>query len=194
MIILKYPLILASKSPRRQQLLRDAGLEFTIQTIPIKESYPADLEVSQVPVYLARKKAEALIPLVKDKIIISADTIVALGSKILGKPRSQEEAHQMLRRLSAKTHMVYSGVCITLKNELTTFVEATEVTFKNLQQSEIDYYVQHYALLDKAGAYGIQEWIGLIGIEKISGSYFNVVGLPVCKLYTTLQDLDLISL
>jgi len=194
MIILKYPLILASKSPRRQQLLRDAGMEFTIQTIPIKESYPKDLEVSQVPVYLARKKAEALMPLAKDKIIISADTIVALGPRILGKPGSQEEAQRMLQDLSAKSHMVYSGVCIAINKELTTFVEATEVTFKNLQQSEIDYYVQHYAPLDKAGAYGIQEWIGLIGIDKISGSYFNVVGLPVCRLYTTLRDLDLISL
>ena len=194
MILLKYPLILASKSPRRQQLLRDAGLEFTIQTIPIKENYPGDLEVSQVPVYLARKKAEALMPLVKDKIIISADTIVTLGSNILGKPSSQEEAQQMLQKLSAKTHMVYSGVCIAVKNELTTFVDATEVTFKNLLQSEIDYYVKHYAPLDKAGAYGIQEWIGLIGIEKINGSYFNVVGLPVFKLYNSLLNLDLIAL
>jgi septum formation protein len=194
MIKLKYPLILASKSPRRQHLLREAGFEFTIQTFPVDEHYPDSLEIPEVPVYLAKKKAKALMPLVKNEIILSADTIVALESSILGKPESPEEANKMLNLLSAKTHMVYSGVCIAYQNNYTSFVELTEVTFKKLNQSEIDYYIQHYSPLDKAGAYGIQEWIGLIGIEKISGSYYNVVGLPVFKLYNTLHDLDLIVL
>lgn len=162
-------------------------------TSPIDESWPKDIEVSQVPEYLARKKAEALLSELQDKIIVSADTIVTVGSNILGKPRSQEEAQRMLQQLSGKIHIVYSGVCIVINNKFTSFVEATEVTFKKLTQKEIDHYILHYAPMDKAGAYGIQEWIGLIGIEKISGSYFNVVGLPVCKLYTTLQTLDLIT-
>jgi septum formation protein len=194
MITLKYPLILASKSPRRQQLLREAGFEFTIQTIPVKESYPENLTIPEIPVYLARKKAEALEQVVNDNIIVSADTIVTLESKILGKPESREEAQKMLNLLSAKTHFVYSGVCIAVQKEFTTFVEVTEVTFKKLYQTEINYYVQHYAPLDKAGAYGIQEWIGLTGIEKIKGSYYNVVGLPVCKLYITLHELGLVVL
>lgn len=194
MIKLKHPLILASKSPRRQQLLREAGFEFTIETIPVEETYPEDLEISDIPVFLARKKAKALVPLVKDKIIISADTIVTLQSEILGKPASTKEAHDMLYRLSGKSHTVFSGVCIAIEDQCHSFVDETEVTFKKLQQNEIDYYVKHYAPMDKAGAYGIQEWIGLIGIERINGSYFNVVGLPVAKLYNTLQYLDLLAL
>jgi len=194
MIRLKYPLILASKSPRRQQLLREAGFEFIIKTIPIAEKYPDDLEIPEIPKYLAEKKVEAFLPQVENEIAVSADTIVALDSTILGKPESPEEASKMLNLLSAKTHMVYSGVCIAFQNKCTAFVEGTEVTFKKLKQSEIDYYIQHYSPMDKAGAYGIQEWIGLIGIEKISGSYFNVVGLPVYKLYAALQDLDLMDL
>ena len=194
MIQLKYPLILASNSPRRQQLLREAGFEFTIQTSPVDEHYPDGLEVPEIPVYLAQKKAQALMPLAENKIILSADTIVAIKSNILGKPKSPEEAQKMLKLLSAKTHLVYSGVCIAIHGKCKTFVERTEVTFKKLRQSEIDYYIQHYAPLDKAVAYGIQEWIGLIGIKKINGSYFNVVGLPVSKLYNTLQDLNLLAL
>jgi septum formation protein len=192
MIKLKYPLILASKSPRRQQLLRDAGFEFTIQALPVKEDYPEDLEIQEIPVYLSEKKAKAVAPLVKDKIILSADTIVTIQSRILGKPDSEKEAQEMLRLLSGKTHIVYSGVCIAFNGQCHSFVDTTEVIFKELQRHEIEYYVQHYAPLDKAGAYGIQEWIGLIGIEKINGSYFNVVGLPVAKLYNTLQYLDLL--
>jgi len=192
MIKLKHPLILASKSPRRQQLLRDAGFEFIILTVPVEEHYPADLAIPEIPVYLAKKKAEALMTQVENYIILSADTIVTLESKVLGKPKSIKEAHEILNHLSGKTHTVYSGVCIAFEGQYHSFADATKVTFKNLRQSEIDYYVQHYAPMDKAGAYGIQEWIGLIGIEKINGSYFNVVGLPVARLYRTLQDLDLL--
>jgi septum formation protein len=193
MIRLKYPLILASKSPRRQHLLRDAGFEFTVETIEIEERWPDDLPISEIPVYLAKKKAEMLIPTLKNRILVSADTIVTVESRILGKPESPEEARHMLLNLSEKTHLVYSGVCLAVGNKMITFVDATEVTFIKLTMNEIDYYVHHFSPLDKAGAYGIQEWIGLIGIEKIKGSYFNVVGLPVSRLYTTLKDLDLIE-
>ena len=194
MIKLKYPLILASKSPRRQQLLRETGIEFTIETSGFNEDYPADLEPVNVAEYLARKKAEALIPSRKNQIILTADTIVCLGSEILGKPKSLNEAVQMLNILSGRTHMVFSGVCIAFNNEYRSFVEATEVTFRHLSKAEINYYVHHYAPMDKAGAYGIQEWIGLIGITEIKGSYFNVVGLPVSRVYNTLRELDLLSL
>ena len=131
---------------------------------------------------------------VENYIILSADTIVTLESKVLSKPKSIKEAHEILNHLSGKTHTVYSGVCIAFQGQCHSFVEGTKVTFKNLRQNEIDYYVQLYAPMDKAGAYGIQEWIGLIGIEKINGSYFNVVGLPVARLYRTLQDLNLLIL
>ena len=133
-----------------------------------------------------------MVPFIKNKIIVSADTIVTLQTDILGKPATAREANDMLHRLSGKTHTVYSGVCIAFQEQCHSFVDETEVTFKNLHQNEIDYYIQHYAPMDKAGAYGIQEWIGLIGIEKINGSYFNVVGLPVEKLYNTLQYLELL--
>lgn len=194
MIKLKYPLVLASRSPRRQQMLRDAGIEFTIEIPSIDEDYPSGLEPDQVAEYLARKKAENLAPLRKDQIILTADTIVSIGPDILGKPGSVKEAIQMLNVLSGRAHMVYSGVCIALNNECHSFVEATKVTFRDLSSDEINYYIQHYAPLDKAGAYGIQEWIGIVGITEIKGSYFNVVGLPVSKVYNTLRKLDLISL
>jgi len=192
MIKLKYPLILASKSLRRQQLLREAGFEFTIEVRAVEETYPEDLKIPDIPVFLARKKADALAPYVQDKIIVSADTIVTLQSEILGKPATAIEAYDMLHHLSGKTHIVYSGVCIAFQGQCHSFVDKTEVSFKRLNQNEIDYYIQYYAPMDKAGAYGIQEWIGLVGIEKINGSYFNVVGLPVAKLYNTLQHLDLL--
>jgi septum formation protein len=194
MIKVKFPLILASKSPRRQQLLREAGFEFTIQIVPVEETYPEDLEISEIPVYLAKKKANAVVPVVNNAIIISADTIVTWQSTILGKPKSVREAQEMLKLLSGKTHQVHSGVCIAHQGQCHSFADRTEVTFKPLKINEIDYYIEHYAPMDKAGAYGIQEWIGLIGIEKISGSYFNVVGLPVEKLYRSLQHLDLLDI
>ena len=175
-------------------MLHDAGFEFTVEAIEIEERWPDNLPISEIPVYLAKKKAETLIPTMKNRILISADTIVAIGSSILGKPESQEEARHMLLNLSEKTHIVYSGVCLAVGNKMTTFVDATEVTFIKLAMNEIDYYLHHFTPYDKAGAYGIQEWIGLIGIEKIKGSYFNVVGLPVSRLYATLKDLNLIEL
>lgn len=192
MINLKYPLILASKSPRRQQLLREAGFEFTIQTARVEEVFPEDMDVINVPTFLAREKAQGLLQLSSKNIIISADTIVVQNNKIFGKPGSIGEAEDMLRLLSGKVHRVYTGVCIANQNKCTTFQEATDVYFKELRPTEIDYYVKHYAPMDKAGAYGIQEWIGLIGITKIRGSYLNVVGLPVAQVYNKLDELKLV--
>lgn len=192
MIKLRYPLILASKSPRRQQLLREGGFEFTIQISPVGENFPENMDVINVPTFLARKKAEGLISLSRKNIILSADTIVVQDKSILGKPGSSEEAREMLTLLSGKVHRVYTGVCIAYKNNYTTFYEETEVYFKELRSAEIDYYIKHYAPMDKAGAYGIQEWIGFIGITKISGSYLNVVGLPVAQVYNKLDELDLL--
>ena len=192
MINLKFPLILASKSPRRQQLLREAGFEFTIQTARVEEVFPEDMDVINVPTFLAREKAQGLLQLSSKNIIISADTIVVQDNKIFGKPGSPGEAEDMLRLLSGKVHRVYTGVCIAHQNKCTTFQEATDVYFKELRSNEIDYYVKHYAPMDKAGAYGIQEWIGLIGITKIRGSYLNVVGLPVAQVYIKLDELKLV--
>jgi septum formation protein len=191
MINLRYPLILASNSPRRQQILREAGFEFTIRTLSVNEDFPESMKVSEVPAYLARKKAEGLLYLSMENIILSADTIVVCNDRILGKPESPQEAFEMLTLLSGKSHRVYTGVFIAFKNQCKTIVEETEVKFKDLNSSEIDYYIKHYAPMDKAGAYGIQEWIGLIGITGITGSYLNVVGLPVAQVYNTMQELNL---
>ncbi len=193
MINLRYPLILASKSPRRQQLLREAGFEFTIQTLSVNEDYPESMKVEEVPEFLARKKTEGLLHLSMENIILSADTIVVCNDRILGKPESSQEAYEMLTLLSGKSHRVYTGVCIANKNKCETIVEETEVKFKALNKEEIDYYIKHYAPLDKAGAYGIQEWIGLIGITGINGSYLNVVGLPVAQVYHMLRNFNLIA-
>ncbi|MGD9328301.1 MAG: Maf family nucleotide pyrophosphatase [Cyclobacteriaceae bacterium] len=193
MINLRYPLILASNSPRRQQILREAGFEFTIRTLSVNEDFPESMKVVEVPAYLARKKAEGLLYLSMKNIILSADTIVVCNDRILGKPESPREAIEMLTLLSGKSHRVYTGVCIAFKNQCKTIVEKTEVKFKDLNSSEIDYYIKHFAPMDKAGAYGIQEWIGLIGITGITGSYLNVVGLPVAQVYNTMQELNLIT-
>lgn len=193
MINLRYPLILASNSPRRQQLLREAGFEFTIQTLSVDEDFPVSMKVVEIPAFLARKKAEGLLHLSMENIILSADTIVVCNDRILGKPESSLEAYDMLTLLSGKSHRVYTGVCLAFNNQCKTIVEETEVKFKDLNRGEIDYYIKHYAPMDKAGAYGIQEWIGLIGITRITGSYLNVVGLPVAQVYIMLRELNLIA-
>jgi septum formation protein len=193
MINLRYPLILASNSPRRQQLLREAGFEFTIQNLSVNEDFPETMKIVEVPAYLARKKAEGLLHLSNENIILTADTIVVCDEWILGKPESSLEANEMLTLLSGRSHRVYTGVCIAFDNQCKTIVEETEVTFKELNSDEIDYYIKHYAPMDKAGAYGIQEWIGLIGITGIYGSYLNVVGLPVAQVYNMLGELNLFA-
>jgi len=191
---LKYSLILASHSPRRQHLLREMGIDFTIRTVPVDEDFPADLPIDHIAGYLARKKADAFEGIRSSEMILTADTIVAHSGKILGKPADEKEAFSMLMELSGLSHKVYTGVCLRIHDQFHLTSDCTEVIFRNLTKNEINYYIQHYMPLDKAGAYGIQEWIGMIGIEKINGSYFNVVGLPVMKVYELMKALDLVIL
>ena len=184
----KYSIILASNSPRRKELLEGLGIEYKVKTLPdVDESYPETLIGEQIPLFIARKKAEAYIGTIEDnELIITADTIVWLDGKVLGKPEDSAHAKEMLASLSGKTHQVMTGVCITTKDIRKEFVSVTDVTFNTLSPEEIDYYVINYKPFDKAGAYGIQEWIGYIGVQSISGSYFNVVGLPIQRLYREL--------
>ena len=180
------PLVLASKSPRRQQLLRDMGFDFTIKTKDTEESYPDDLPPEEVPEYLASKKAHALLDDVSNQTIIASDTIVLLENKILGKPKDYDDAYQMILSLSGKTHQVITGVCLLSKKHKTCFSDTTLVTFRTISKEEIDYYINTCQPFDKAGAYGIQEWLGMTTIESIEGSYYNVMGLPTHKLYLAL--------
>ncbi len=183
----EYQIVLASKSPRRQQLLSDLGVNFEIMVTDTNESFPDDMPVGDVAAFLAEKKANALSEKINDKqLVITADTIVALGDKILNKPDGATHAREMLQALSGKKHEVITGVCLLSKNKKVVFSARTSVWFKELSSSEIDYYIEKYKPFDKAGAYGIQEWIGYIGIYRIDGSYFNVMGLPVQQLYTHL--------
>ena len=182
-------IILGSKSPRRQELLAGIGIEFTIRTKDTDESYPDDLNPLDVPIYIAKKKAIALIEdLSSDEIIICADTVVIVDKTILGKPSNEIEAKEMLQLLSGKTHLVTTGVVIASTLKTNTFSSTTEVTFKDLSAEEINYYVSNYKPFDKAGSYGIQEWIGFIGVTTIKGSYFNVVGLPIHEVYQHLTN------
>ncbi|GAA0894077.1 Maf-like protein [Fulvivirga kasyanovii] len=180
------PLILASNSPRRQELLRNAGFEFKVKTKEVDESYPEDTPPEEVAKYLAAKKGDAYGNDLKDEVVITADTIVKLNDQILGKPENYEDARRMLESLSSKEHEVITGVCIKSRDKQIVFDDTTQVYFKKLSEEEIDYYITNYRPYDKAGAYGIQEWIGMVGIEKIEGSFFTVVGLPVNKVYEAL--------
>lgn len=185
----EYHIILASNSPRRRELLAGLGLDFEVRTLPgIDESYPDSLEGSHIPLYIARKKAEAYRPLLhEDELMITADTIVWLDRHVLGKPRDEAEAVQMLRDMSGRTHEVYTGVCLTTSARQRSFIVGTQVRFARLSEEEIHYYVSHFHPLDKAGAYGVQEWIGYVGVEYIEGSYYNVMGLPMQRLYQELK-------
>jgi len=184
-------IILASGSPRRKQLLTEAGIFFTVRTKPTDESFPEDMNVYQVAEFLARKKAAAFLDeLACDQLIIAADTVVIHNNEILGKPSSPEEAFHMLKRLSGQTHEVITGVCLLGKNHEEHFSDRTTVSFRILSDKQINYYLSGYNPYDKAGSYGIQEWIGLIGVEKITGSYFNVMGLPVHLIYESLRKLQ----
>ena len=189
-------LILSSNSPRRRQLLAGLGLPFEVRVLPdIDESYPDDLAVYDIPVFIAREKAQAYLPLIQpDELVITADTVVVLDNRILGKPVDAQEAAEMLRDLSGRTHRVITGVCITGKNVQRAFAVVSNVTFKQLEEKEITYYVEHYKPFDKAGAYGIQEWIGYIGVTGLHGSYFNVMGLPVQRIYEELKKLGVTPL
>lgn len=183
----KYKLILASKSPRRQQLLKELGFNFELLTKDIDESFSENLKAHEIPLFLCRKKAEAFKEELKDDtIVITADTIVWIDDQVLNKPENFDDAVRMLKILSGKMHEVYTGVCLKSKNKTKTFHAVTRVYFKSLTQEEIEYYINNFNPFDKAGAYGAQEWIGYIAIEKIEGSYFNVMGLPVRELYEEL--------
>jgi len=180
--------ILASKSPRRQQLLTGLELEFEVRTKEIDESFPDSLVAEEIPLYLARLKAEAFTEELEEQaIIITADTIVWLNGKALNKPADREEAIRMISSLSGNVHHVYTGVCITSQQKQVVFYDETRVTFAKLDADEIIHYVDEYKPFDKAGAYGAQDWIGFTGISKLEGSYFNVMGLPVHLLYQHLK-------
>ncbi len=183
-------LILASNSPRRRELLAGLGIPFEVKVIPgIEESYPDSLPVDQVPVYIAQEKAAPYLEmLADDDVVLTADTVVIVGKEILGKPVDEADACRMLRMLSDKTHQVITGVCLSSKYQTKSFSVKTDVTFKQLTDEEIDYYVTRFRPLDKAGAYGIQEWIGYIGCVGLQGSYYNVMGLPVQRIYEELKN------
>lgn len=187
----KYRIILASNSPRRKELLSGLGIQYEVKTLPdIDESYPEGLDGMEIPAFIARSKADAYHEVMQtDELIITADTIVWLDGNVMGKPKDAEEAREMLRSLSGQTHQVITGVCLTTAVYQKAFATMTDVTFATLSEEEIAYYVERYSPMDKAGSYGIQEWIGFIGVESISGSYFNVMGLPIQRLYTELKKL-----
>lgn len=184
-----YKIILASNSPRRKELLSGLDLDYNIVVLPdIDESYPQDINKEEVALYIAKKKAKAYKSLLTENtLVITADTVVVLEEKVLGKPIDESEAKDMLRQLSGKTHQVITGVCLTTNDKQKTFSVISDVRFSNLEDSEIEYYVSKYRPLDKAGAYGIQEWIGYVAVEYIGGSYFNVMGLPIQRLYQELK-------
>jgi septum formation protein len=177
------PILLASGSPRRQYLMKEAGFEFTVEKSGVDESFPADMPHQQVPRYLASRKAEFFRPKIHNEIVVAADTVVILNGKIMNKPENRDEAISMLSELSGETHLVVTGVCILSKEREESFDDKTTVTFKALTPDEIAFYVDQYKPYDKAGAYGAQDWIGMVAIEKIEGSYFNVMGLPIHKVY-----------
>ena len=184
-----YNVILASGSPRRQQFFRDLDIDFSIQLKEIEEIYPENLKGVAITDYLSNLKSDAFSTLNDNDLLITSDTIVWLEGKALGKPKDAKDAFTMLRAMSGKKHEVITSVCLKSNSFQKIINDVTIVTFKELSDDEIHYYINKYEPFDKAGAYGIQEWIGFIGIDKIEGSYFNVVGLPVHKLYKELMDL-----
>lgn len=185
----KYDVVLASNSPRRQQLLRELGVDFRVEVIKdIDECFPKDLPVGRVSQYLAELKSSAY-QLKQGELLITADTIVVMDDQVLGKPSDSQQAHVMLRNLSGKTHRVITGVCVSTDCGRQSFADVTEVEFAELADEEIDYYINNYRPLDKAGAYGIQEWIGYVGVKRINGCFYNVMGLPVPRLYALLKTM-----
>lgn len=184
-----YKVILASNSPRRKELLGGLGIDFEVRTLQgIDESYPESLVGEEIPIYISGKKAEAyLSTIAEDELVITADTIVYDAGQVLGKPANREDAVNMLRQLSGHAHEVITGVSIVTKQKTVQFASVSKVHFTTLTDEEITYYVDHFKPFDKAGAYGIQEWIGYVAVTRIEGSYFNVMGLPIQRLYTELK-------
>jgi septum formation protein len=189
MVNVQRSIILASNSPRRKELLAGLGIDYEVRTLPdIDESFPAHLQGGEIPLYISKEKADAYKPMLKPgELIITADTIVWLNGEVLGKPRDREDAISMLHKLSGNTHEVFTGVTLTTTEKQRSFYAETKVTFAQLSDEEIVYYVDKYQPFDKAGSYGVQEWVGYIGVERIEGSYFNVMGLPVQRLYRELK-------
>ncbi len=183
-----YKLVLGSASPRRQELLKSLGFEFTTKPINANEDFSPELKAQQIPIYLAEKKANAYPEQLKEnELLITSDTIVWCEGKVLNKPANFEEGKKMLELLSGKMHEVFTAVCLKSKNKQITFYDASKVYFKKLKTEEIEYYLNNYSPYDKAGGYGVQDWIGYIGIDKIEGSFYNVMGLPVKGLYEELM-------
>lgn len=187
MLKLNKTLLLASNSPRRQQLLRDAGFEFTVKVKDTNEDFPKTMPVDEVPAFLARKKAEAFREELGNQIILTADTIVVIDKDILNKPKDASEAREMLRKLSGRQHQVITGVCVMTAENTESFIDIAEVFFRDLSDWEIDYYIETCRPFDKAGSYGVQDFIGMVGILRMEGSYFTVMGLPVHKVYEALS-------
>jgi septum formation protein len=186
----EYKIILASNSPRRKELLSGLDLEYEVKTLPdVEETYPESLWKEEIPIYLAQLKADAYKEKMEsDTLLITADTIVWLNDKVYGKPANEADAKEMLRTLSGKTHEVITGVCITSREKQKAFYAVSQVKFASLEEEEINYYIEKYRPYDKAGAYGVQEWIGYIGVESLTGSFYNVMGLPVRMLYSYLKE------
>lgn len=187
----KYQILLASNSPRRKELMSGLGVDYVVKTLPdVDESYPDSLQGGDIPEFIACKKAGAYRSILQPgELLITADTIVWLDGKVLGKPQGREGAVEMLRALSGKKHQVFTGVCLTTTEWQKSFTAASDVLFDELSDEEIAYYVDRYQPMDKAGAYGVQEWIGYIGVHSISGSFYNIMGLPIQKLYKVLKTL-----
>ena len=190
---MKYKIVLSSNSPRRKELLAGLDIPFTVRVLDgIDESYPPSLAADEIPQFLAKAKAEAYkLTMAADELVITADTVVVLGQEVLGKPADRDDAVRMLNELSGRTHQVITGVCLTTLEQQRLLAVTTDVTFKQFTDQEIQYYVDTYRPMDKAGAYGIQEWIGYIGVTALHGSYFNVMGLPVQRIYAELQKMDI---
>ena len=186
----KLKIILASASPRRKELLVGLDLNFEVKVIKgVSESYPEDLRAEEVPQYISREKAAAY-QVAENELLLTADTVVVVNNTILGKPHDAADARRMLRLISGRTHQVVTGVTLTTAKAQKTFGVTTDVTFRQLTDDEIDYYITHYRPFDKAGAYGIQEWIGYIGVTSIHGSYYNVMGLPVQRIYQEIMEME----
>lgn len=187
-------IILSSNSPRRKELLAGLGVDFEVRVLKgVDERYPDDIPLNEVPLYIAIEKASAY-TVAKDELVVTADTVVIVDNEILGKPKDWAEAYGMLRKISGKTHQVVTGVCLTTIDDQRSFTVTTDVEFKELSDNEIYYYIDKYRPFDKAGAYGIQEWIGYVGVLSLKGSYYNVMGLPVQRIYeefTSYFGLDL---
>ena len=185
----RWKIILASNSPRRKELLAGLDLQFEVRVLQdIDESYPHDLPTLKIAEFISKKKADAYVEtMADDELVITADTVVILGDEVMGKPHDEADAKRMLGELSGRTHQVATGVTMSTKERQMSFSVVTDVTFKQLSADEIDYYVRTYHPMDKAGAYGIQEWIGYIGVTALKGSYFNVMGLPVQRIYEALK-------